>query len=154
MFAIFPSTEDQKQVDLFHQAVSSGGSRDLTVMQAAFRGNARSGKTSLLNVMLGNEAKPDETSTGAICTPARIEITRSAVMVNGHDWTPVVDLEEEAVLLVQDMTIQRETPDVPARGASAVTISDERSHQHIPNIPHTTSQTNAARLVISLLIYL
>ena len=44
-------------------------------------------------------------------------------MVDGHDWTPVVDLEEEAVLLVQDMTIEQETPDVPSRGAHAVIIT-------------------------------
>ena len=150
----FPSPEDQKQVDLFHEAVSSGGSRHLTVMQAAFRGNARSGKTSLLNVMLGKEAKPDEPSTGVICKPARIEITRSTVMVDEHDWTPIVDLDEEAVLLVQDMTIEQEMPDVPARGTSAVTISDEPSREQISDFPPTTSQTDAARLAISLLIYL
>ena len=152
---ISSSTEDQKQVELFHKAVNSGGSRQLIVMQATLRGNARSGKTSFLNVIQGKEANTVEPSTGVICKPARIELSRSVVLVDGMDWTPVADLEEEAVLLVQDMTIEQETPDVSvkdaARGASAVTMSGVLSQRPRPDVPVTASQTDSSRLVISYL---
>ena len=151
---ISSSTEDQKQVELFHKAVNSGGSRQLIVMQATLRGNARSGKTSFLNVIQDKEANTVEPSTGVICKPARIELSRSAVLVDGMDWTPVADLEEEAVLLVQDMMIEQETPDVSvkdaARGASAVTMSGVLSQRPLSDVTVTASQTDSSRLVIDI----
>ena len=85
-----------------------------------------------------------EPSTGVICKPARIELSRSAMLVDGHDWTPVADLEEEALLLVQDVTIEQETPDFPVKIASTgKTSSHDQSRQPLPvaSGPAVTSQT-------------
>ena len=131
-------------MDLFHTAVKSGGSRQQIIMQATFQGNARSGKTSFLKVILGKTANTVEPSTGVMCKPARIELSRSAVLVDGHDWTPVADLEEEALLLVQDVTIEQETPDIPVKIASTgKTSSHGHSRQPLPAAsgPAVPSQT-------------
>ena len=116
-------------------------------MQATFQGNSRSGKTSLCKVIQGKKADPSEPSTGVMDKPVHIELTQSTVVVDGLTWTPVDDLGEEMVVLVQGVT-----PVVPV----GVDTAGRTAEPGTTTSPLRTTHSDAApnRLVKSILSYM
>ena len=120
-------------------------------MQAIFHGNSRSGKTSLCKVIQGKKADPSEPSTGVMDKPVHIELTQSTVVVDGLTWTPVDDLGEETVVLVQGVT-----PVVPV-GVDTAKRTAEPGTTSYQTSPLRTGIHSAAapnRLVRSTLSYM
>lgn len=137
----FVAPEDQRRLEKFREAVEANGSLVQTVMQVILQGNARSGKTSLINVLQGKRTNPAEPSTGVMEKPARIELTQSTVLFDGLEWTSVTNLQEEAAILVQEVSSDLDNPVVRLEEDSEGKGEVEHSKSKDPNLSATKLTT-------------
>ena len=94
-----------KKLEACRQALKDKGSIDQIIMQGIFFGLPRSGKTSTKKRLVGRRAAKHQPSTGVVEKPTHIEIERSTVQfVSTSIWNEVIDLNEEATMVVEDIT--------------------------------------------------
>ena len=79
------------------------GSIDQTAIHCVFIGMPRSGKSSLMRRLLGKRLS-SSTSTGVAEKVVRVEIRKSTVHVSGLLWCELEDLDDEATLLMCDVS--------------------------------------------------
>ena len=80
------------------------GSLDQTAMHCVFMGIPRSGKSSLIQRLLGKRPSVVSASTGVAERVVRVEIRKSTVHVSGLTWCELEDVDEEALTLMHDVS--------------------------------------------------
>ena len=80
------------------------GSLEQTSMHCVFMGIPRSGKTSLIQRLLGKRPSVVSASTGVAERVVRVEIRKSTVYVSGLYWCELEDIDEEALTLMHDVS--------------------------------------------------
>ena len=73
-------------------------------MHCVFMGIPRSGKTSLIQRLLGKRPSVVSASTGVAERVVRVEIRKSTVHVSGLYWCELEDIDEEALTLMHNVT--------------------------------------------------
>ena len=80
------------------------GSLEQTAMHCVFMGIPRSGKSSLIQRLLGKRTSVVSASTGVAERVVRVEIRKSTVHVSGLCWCELEDIDKEALTLMHDVS--------------------------------------------------
>ena len=95
--------DERRRLAACERAIKEKGSIDQTAIHCVFMGMPRSGKSSLMWRLLGKRLSSC-TSTGVAERVVRVEIRKSTVHVSGLLWCELEDLEDEATLLIYDVS--------------------------------------------------
>ena len=103
--------EKRRHLAACERAMKEKGSVEQIAMHCVFLGLPRSGKSSLIQRLLGKRPSVS-CSTGVAEKVVRVEIRKSTAHVSGRLWCELEDLDDEAVLVMRN--VSRTTPvDVP-----------------------------------------
>ena len=91
--------EERKHLAACEQAMKEKGSLEQIAMHCVFLGLPRSGKSSLIRRLLGKRLSVS-TSTGVADNTIKVEIRKSTAQVSGLLWCELEDLDDEAVLVM------------------------------------------------------
>ena len=80
------------------------GSVEQIAMHCVFLGLPRSGKSSLIQRLLGKPHPSVSCSTGVAEKVIRVEIRKSTAHVSGMLWSELEDLDDEAVLVMHNVS--------------------------------------------------
>ena len=95
--------EERKHLAACERAMKKKGSVEQTAMHCVFLGLPRSGKSSLIKRLLGKRLSVS-TSTGIAENAVRVEIRKSTAHVSGLQWYELEDLDDEAVLVMHNVS--------------------------------------------------
>ena len=91
--------EERKHLAACERAMNEKGSVEQIAMHCVFLGLPRSGKSSLIRRLLGKRLSVS-TSTGVAEKSIKVEIRKSTAQVSGLLWCELEDLDDEAVLVM------------------------------------------------------
>ena len=98
-----PGAEKRSHLAACERAIKEKGSLNQTAIHCVFIGMPRSGKSSLMRRLLGKHLS-SSASTGVAEKVVRVEIRKSTVHVSGLLWCELEDLDDEATLLMCDVS--------------------------------------------------
>ena len=98
-----PEAEKRSHLAACERAIKEKGFLKQTSIHCVFIGMPRSGKSSLMRRLLGKRLS-SHASTGVAERVVRVEIRKSTVHVSGLLWCELEDLDDEATLLMCDVS--------------------------------------------------
>ena len=131
--------EERRYLAACEQAIKEKGSVTQTVMHCVFLGLPQSGKSSLIQRLLGKRLSKSAASTGVAENVVRVEIRKSTAHVSGLLWCELEDLDAEAVLVMHHATRTAPahkaesaflTAGVPVKVQAEEVTQDHRTEQH------------------------
>ena len=99
-----PEEEERRYLAACERAMKETGSLEQTPMHCVFMGIPRSGKSSLIQRLLGKHPSVVSASTGVAERVVRMEIRKSTVHVSGLHWCELEDIDEEALTLMHNVS--------------------------------------------------
>ena len=100
---MYSAVTPEKHLAACKRAMKEKGSLDQTAMHCVFMGIPRSGKSSLIQRLLGKRPSVSA-STGVAERVVRVEIRKSTVHVSGLYWCELEDIDDEALTLMHNVS--------------------------------------------------
>ena len=141
--------EERKHLAACERAMKEKGSLEQIAMHCVFLGLPRSGKSSLIRRLLGKRLFVS-TSTGVAEKSIKVEIRKSTAQISGLLWCEVEDLDDEAVLVM--CNVSRTAPavetslttDDPVRSQPGKAFSLSQFFRNLLTRGHHSKQHKAA----------
>ena len=141
--------EERKHLAACERAMKEKGSLEQIAMHCVFLGLPRSGKSSLIRRLLGKRLSVS-TSTGVTDNTIKVEIRKSTAQVSGLQWCELEDLDDEAVLVM--CNVSRTAPadetslttDDPVRSQPGKAFSLSQFFRNLFTRGHRSKQHKAA----------
>ena len=144
--------EKQRHLAACERAMKEKGSVEQIAMHCVFLGLPRSGKSSLIQRLLGKRPSVS-CSTGVAEKVVRVEIRKSTAHVSGQLWCELEDLDDEAVLVIHnvsrtapvDVTALTTNDPVEFKPGEALGLSGiiKKKHNLFTQTPHTKQHKQA-----------
>ena len=103
IFLLDTGPQERKYLAACERAMKKKGSVEQIAMHCVFLGLPRSGKSSLIKRLLGKRLSVS-TSTGIAENAVRVDIRKSTAQVSGLLWCELEDLDDEAVLVMHNVS--------------------------------------------------
>jgi len=108
----WPLSDEERHLAALELAITQKGLLEKTIMQCVFVGPPRSGKSSLMKRIVGEQPTLSSPSTGVADKVVRVEIVKSsttAASVSGSTWVKLSH-DDEAVRVVMDTSHSHSSP--------------------------------------------
>ena len=140
---------ERKHLAACERAMKEKGSVEQIAMHCVFLGLPRSGKSTLIRRLLGKRLSMSM-STGVADTSIKVEIRKSTAQVSGLLWCELEDLDDEAVLVMCNVSrtapadVTSLTTDDPVRSQPGKTFSLSQFFRNLFTRGHRSKQHKAA----------
>ena len=144
-----PGAEERKHLAACERAMKEKGSVEQIAMHCVFLGLPRSGKSSLIRRLLGKRLSVSS-STGVAETSIKVEIRKSTAQVSGLLWCELEDLDDEAVLVMCNVSrtapadVTSLTTDDPVRSQPGKAFSLSQFFRNLFTRGHHSKQQKEA----------
>ena len=140
---------ERKHLAACERAMKEKGSVEQIAMHCVFLGLPRSGKSTLIRRLLGKRLSVSS-STGVADTSIKVEIRKSTAQVSGLLWCELEDLDDEAVLVMCNVSrtapadVTSLTTDDPVRSQPGKAFSLSQFFRNLFTRGHRSKQHKAA----------